>query len=188
MGLSKSDVLCDFTDLVSTTGISGEKYYQIPEPGTVNEKRIPLLTTLEGFSNEECKNLTYWTLDVLLPRGGSPTWETVWSELEDLDYEEACEDHYDEEYNEWYTVCEEALSSDIYITEAGSFYEIVIDFDQDLFINTIQVELESTNNTVKAEFRVAIRTETGTVLTAPTNMNKFNLTVTGREEYVNPCE
>jgi hypothetical protein len=40
---------------------------------------------------------------------------------------------------------------------------------------------------VSAQFRVAIRTETGTVLVGPTAVNEFTLTVTGYEEYVNPC-
>jgi hypothetical protein len=69
--------LCDFSTVVATEGISGDWWYDIPPAGTENIQNIPLLTEVSGF-DKGCGELVYWTLDVHLPRGGQPVWETVW--------------------------------------------------------------------------------------------------------------
>jgi hypothetical protein len=75
----------------------------------------------------------------------------------------------------------------MWIAPEGKYHEILMDFDQELFINTIQVRFESSSNQVEAEFRVALRDEAGRVIEAPTANNEFRLVVTGQQEYVNPC-
>jgi hypothetical protein len=86
--------LCDWTTVVASEGISGDWWYDIPTPGTENLQRLPLLTEVSGF-DKGCRELTYWTLDVHLPRGGQPVWETVWTQGQ-YDYEcmipEGCPD------------------------------------------------------------------------------------------------
>jgi hypothetical protein len=67
---------------------------------------------------------------------------------------EGCEPHMDEEKKHEH----------IWIAEKGKYHEIVINFNQELFFNTIQVNLESSNQTVKADFRVALRDEQGRVI------------------------
>jgi hypothetical protein len=83
-GKVKSD-LCDFDLVVSTAGISGTWTYDIPAPGSENVKSLPLLTEVSGFESDDCQESTYWTLDVLLPRGGSPGWESVWNSTTDYE-------------------------------------------------------------------------------------------------------
>jgi hypothetical protein len=182
------------TTLTAFEGISGTKYYDVPTAGEENIKTIPLYTGLQGFQSAECESQVHMTLDVQLPRGGNPIWVTIWDESEEARRDPAnmmpdCHEEMDAATMEMHIICDnqEIDNKEAFIRQSGDFNEIVINLSEETFIDTVQVELENTSNTIDAKFRVAFRDEQNTVIEGPTQSNEFYLVIQGNEQYVNPC-
>jgi hypothetical protein len=186
----KSD-LCDFDTVVSTVGISGTKTYDVPAPGEENIKTLALLTEVSGWESDDCEETTYWTLDVQLPRDGSPTWEPVWNSTNDYEDETVIEDYcwmeWDDATQSEYERCAEPPRKNVWISKNGKFHEIHFDFNQTEFVEKVQTYLETSNTTVRSEWRVALRDEKNRVIAGPTANNMFTLMINGQKEYTNPC-